>query len=41
MNDAFKSVFLQLQKKFFGASNVIQISESGPLISINVMHTYL
>lgn len=40
MNDAFKSL-LQLQKKFFGASNVIKISQSGPAIGINVMYTYL
>lgn len=30
MNDAVKSGFLQLQKKFFGASNIILISGSGP-----------
>jgi len=37
----YLNIFLQLQKEFFGASNVIQISESGPVIGINVMHTYL
>lgn len=41
MNDAFNSVLLQLQKNLFGASNVIRMSESRPVIGINVMHTYL
>lgn len=38
MNDTL-SHFLQMQKKFFGASNVIKISQSGPAIDINVMYT--
>lgn len=42
MNDTFKPLFLQMQKeKFFGASNVIKISQSGPAIDSNVMYTYL